>query len=67
MAAAPLREADGDSSGAVLLFHDVTESRGLTRQISYQAAHDALTGLINRREFERRLQEGIDAAQRGEP
>ena len=67
VAAAPLREADGDASGAVLMFHDVTESRGLTRQISYQAAHDALTGLINRREFERRLQEGIDAAQRGEP
>ena len=67
VAAAPMREEDGDYSGAVLVLHDVTESRGLTRQISYQAAHDALTGLVNRREFERRLQEGIDAAQRGEP
>ena len=64
--AAPLREEDGDSSGAALVLLDVTESRGLTRQISYQAAHDALTGLINRREFERRLQEGIDAAKQGE-
>jgi diguanylate cyclase (GGDEF)-like protein/PAS domain S-box-containing protein len=66
VAAAPLREPDGNSSGAVLVLHDVTESRGLTRQISYQAAHDALTGLVNRREFERRLQECIDTAHRGE-
>ena len=47
-------------------FIDVTESRGLTRQISYQAAHDALTGLVNRREFERRLQEAIESARRGD-
>ncbi len=64
--AAPLRDAVGDVAGAVLLLHDVTESRGLTRQISYQAAHDALTGLVNRREFERRLQEAVEAAHRGD-
>ena len=64
--AAPLRDEVGDIAGAVLLLHDVTESRGLTRQISYQAAHDALTGLVNRREFERRLQEAVEAARRGD-
>ncbi len=64
--AAPLRDEVGDITGAVLLLHDVTESRGLTRQISYQAAHDALTGLVNRREFERRLQEAVEAARRGD-
>ncbi|MBS0388649.1 MAG: diguanylate cyclase, partial [Proteobacteria bacterium] len=64
--AAPLRDEVGDITGAVLLLHDVTESRGLTRQISYQAAHDALTGLVNRREFERRLQEAVDGARRGD-
>ncbi|MGH8254491.1 MAG: EAL domain-containing protein [Steroidobacteraceae bacterium] len=64
--AAPLRDEVGDINGAVLLLHDVTESRGLTRQISYQAAHDALTGLVNRREFERRLQDAVDGARRGD-
>jgi diguanylate cyclase (GGDEF)-like protein/PAS domain S-box-containing protein len=63
---APIRNESGDVDGAVLTFNDVTESRGLTRQISYQAAHDALTGLVNRREFERRLQEAIESARRGD-
>jgi diguanylate cyclase (GGDEF)-like protein/PAS domain S-box-containing protein len=63
---APIRNDTGDVDGAVLTFNDVTESRGLTRQISYQAAHDALTGLVNRREFERRLQEAIESARRGD-
>ena len=49
-----------------MLLHDVTELRGLHRQMSYQATHDALTGLVNRREFERRLDEAAEAARRGE-
>jgi diguanylate cyclase (GGDEF)-like protein len=63
---APIRDEGGDVSGAVLMLHDVTESRGLTRQISYQAAHDALTGLVNRREFERRLDEAVEVARSGD-
>src|SRR5690606_6311399 len=35
-------------------------------QMSYQATHDALTGLVNRREFERRLEEAAEAARRGD-
>ena len=63
LSASPIRGPDNSISGAVIVFHDVGELRGLTRQMSYQATHDALTGLINRREFERRLQEAIDSAQ----
>ncbi len=66
ISAAPMRDESGDVTGAVLLLHDVTEARGLTRQMSYQATHDALTGLVNRREFEHRMQEGIDVARRGD-
>lgn len=64
--ASPLRDANGVVTGAVVLLHDVTELRGVTRQMSYQATHDALTGLVNRREFERRLEEAAEAARRGE-
>jgi len=66
LAASPLRDHNGELSGAVVLLHDVTELRGLHRQMSYQATHDALTGLVNRREFERRLEEAAEAARRGE-
>lgn len=66
LAASPLRDDSGAVTGAVVLLHDVTELRGLHRQMSYQATHDALTGLVNRREFERRLEEAADMARRGE-
>ncbi len=57
LTASPIRRDTGGIGGVVVLVHDVSEIRGLTKQMSYQASHDALTGLINRREFERRLQQ----------
>lgn len=60
--ASPVRGPSNTISGTVVVFHDVSELRGLTRQMSYQATHDPLTGLINRREFERRLDEAMDTA-----
>ena len=62
LTASPIRGPDGAISGTVVVIHDVSEIRGLTRQMSYQATHDPLTGLINRREFERRVQEALDLA-----
>jgi diguanylate cyclase (GGDEF)-like protein/PAS domain S-box-containing protein len=59
----PLRVEGKNIMGLVLVLHDTSELRGLTRQMTYQATHDALTGLVNRREFERRLQEAMDSAQ----
>ena len=59
--ASPIRGPGKSISGTVVVVHDVGELRGLTRKMSYQATHDPLTGLINRREFERRLDEAMDA------
>ncbi|MFN3751775.1 MAG: EAL domain-containing protein [Thiobacillus sp.] len=62
--ASPIRGKDGETVGAVLVFHDVTEAREATRKLAYQATHDALTGLINRSEFERQIGEALaDARQ----
>lgn len=58
--AAPIRDRSGEIIGAVMVFHDVGHARKLARQLSYQATHDALTGLYNRREFEDRLKEAIE-------
>ncbi len=58
--AAPIRDRDHSVIGTVVVFHDVSQSRNLARQLSHQASHDPLTGLVNRREFERRLQLLLD-------
>ena len=55
--AAPIRDRDGEMTGVVLVFHDVTQARELANQLSWQATHDPLTQLPNRRMFEDRLQQ----------
>jgi diguanylate cyclase (GGDEF)-like protein/PAS domain S-box-containing protein len=57
--AAPIHDAAGRALGAVVVFQDVTELRSMEREMSYLASHDALTGLLNRREFEARLLRAI--------
>lgn len=59
----PLREEEV-VKGAVLVFRDVTESQALANQLTWQATHDALTGLVNRQEFERRLAHAVESARR---
>ena len=60
--AAPICDARGNIFGVVLVFNDVTRTRELTARLNYQANHDGLTGLINRREFERRTLEALKSA-----
>lgn len=52
----PIRSGDR-VSGAVLVLHDMTQERQYIANLSWQATHDALTGLANRREFEFRLEQ----------
>jgi diguanylate cyclase (GGDEF)-like protein/PAS domain S-box-containing protein len=56
-----------DAEGRVLFFEgtltDITASHELSQQLSYEASHDALTGLVNRREFELRLQRALELTQ----
>jgi diguanylate cyclase (GGDEF)-like protein/PAS domain S-box-containing protein len=60
---APIRRQDGTVLGTVLVFHDVSEQRRLTGEMSWRATHDALTGLVNRTEFETRLGRLLQVAQ----
>lgn len=62
----PLKGQKGDLVGTVVVVRDVSELRGITKQMTYQASHDALTGLVNRREFERRLEEALGSAHTNE-
>jgi diguanylate cyclase (GGDEF)-like protein/PAS domain S-box-containing protein len=62
--AAPMRNDRGEVIGAVMVCQDVSHARKLAHQLSHQASHDSLTGLTNRREFERKLDEALDNAKR---
>ena len=59
LAATSIHDDRGDVAGMVLVFRDVTEIRALTRELTYHASRDPLTGLYNRREFERHLQAAL--------
>ncbi len=57
----PLDEDEGNV-GAVVVFHDITKQQSERMVLEHQASHDPLTGLVNRREFERRLERAVETA-----
>jgi len=61
--AAPIYGTEGALQGGVLVFRDVSAARQHTERLSWQASHDALTGLVNRKEFDLRLEEAVHSAQ----
>lgn len=52
---APLDEDTRSGGSLIAVIEDISESRSLADELAYQASHDQLTGLGNRREFEREL------------
>ena len=62
---APIHAPDGTAIGQVIVLHDASEARRHAAQLSYQATHDELTDILNRREFERRLRELLSALRQG--
>ena len=64
--AAPIHDREGNLTGTVIVFHDISRERRLHRALHYQACHDALTGLINRREFENRLAMAVEGVRHDE-
>jgi diguanylate cyclase (GGDEF)-like protein/PAS domain S-box-containing protein len=60
--AAPIWSDTGELLGAVVVFRDVSHERKLSKQLSWNASHDMLTGLINRREFEAQIAHALHSA-----
>lgn len=60
--AAPIRDRSGRVIGGVLVFHDVTAARTMAQRLTWAATHDTLTGLVNRREYENRLEAAFASA-----
>ncbi|MGE0860131.1 MAG: EAL domain-containing protein [Gammaproteobacteria bacterium] len=59
-----VRDALGEYEYAIAQVQDITEAHQLSRELSYQATHDALTGLVNRREFEARIEYALEGTWR---
>ncbi|HEX7338294.1 MAG TPA: diguanylate cyclase, partial [Gemmatimonadales bacterium] len=55
VSAAPIRNPAAAITGSILIARDVTHARQVARRLTHRATHDALTGLVNRAEFEQRL------------
>jgi diguanylate cyclase (GGDEF)-like protein/PAS domain S-box-containing protein len=62
--AAPIHDRDGHSTGAVIVFHDVSAARSLSLQMAHSAHHDFLTDLPNRLLLNDRLTHAIASARR---
>lgn len=63
---APIHTPEGEIMGGVLVLRDVTESRELHRKLLWQADHDSLTGLMNRRALEDRLSQVLGGKRAGD-
>lgn len=61
---APIHSRSGRIEGAVLVFHDVSESRAMKQKMAHLAQHDFLTGLPNRALLNERLSQAIGLADR---
>ena len=62
--AVPVRDRRGNVSGAVMVFHDISQAQAMTKKMSHLAQHDFLTDLPNRILLVDRLNHGIAIAQR---
>jgi diguanylate cyclase (GGDEF)-like protein/PAS domain S-box-containing protein len=62
--AAPIHDSRKNVVGAVMVFYDISSSATRSHLFAHYATHDALTGLANRREFERLLTELLTRAHR---
>jgi diguanylate cyclase (GGDEF)-like protein/PAS domain S-box-containing protein len=62
--AAPIHDRHGRTTGAVIVFHDVSAARQMSAHLSHLAQHDFLTDLPNRLLLRDRLQQAISSARR---
>ena len=61
---APIHDREGQATGAVIVFRDVSAARAMALQMTHSAQHDFLTGLPNRMLLNDRINQAIALAPR---
>lgn len=61
---APILDMENNVAGTIVVFRDVSDTRALSKQLQFQAIHDALTGVINRHGFDQALANLIRSSRR---
>jgi diguanylate cyclase (GGDEF)-like protein/PAS domain S-box-containing protein len=56
---APIQGSDDEILGTITTFQDITKEKTMAKHIEHQARHDVLTGLLNRREFENKVEQAL--------
>ena len=64
--ASPIIDGSDNVIGGICAIQDVTAERELQGQLSFQAKHDALTGVYNRRAFEQYLESAVDGSRQSD-
>ncbi|HOY24306.1 MAG TPA: diguanylate cyclase [Cellvibrio sp.] len=62
--AAPIVDQDGNITGAIIVFHDVSEARAMATKMTHLAQHDPLTNLPNRILLYDRIQQALSGSRR---
>jgi diguanylate cyclase (GGDEF)-like protein len=61
---APIHDREGQTTGAVVVFRDVSVARATSLQVTHSAEHDFLTGLPNRMLLNDRVSQAVALARR---
>jgi len=56
---APIQDTNDNVLGTITTFQDISKEKVLAKHIEHQARHDSLTGLLNRREFETKVEQTL--------
>ncbi|MCK5648830.1 MAG: EAL domain-containing protein [Gammaproteobacteria bacterium] len=63
---APIHDSEANIIGTIIIFHDTSETHKLTKALSWQATHDALTRLPNRILLKDQLELSLEAAKQNQ-
>ncbi|MBN2738393.1 MAG: EAL domain-containing protein [Spirochaetales bacterium] len=60
----PIKDQNNKIIGSVIVLHNISDKEKLSKELNYKSSHDNLTGLLNRKTFEKMLQNLINSSKK---